>query len=280
MSRIEQAWPTILQRLEAVDRGSWLVAAAATVQAFRDDVLTLGFASASDVAKFKKLQAGRGPSEDLRQAIQAELGVRVKYIARHSGHGGPGEQGGGSGGSGDSGGGPGDQGGGPDRPGGSSGPVPPHTQAAGVPATPPPAQRSAPARAQAAPEAAAPVTDWAVAPIPSDPSGAATAVTPGQLAVDDEPEDAASVLIATLAPAREGDVLPAREIETSLPPDDDEREADEEMTAPEAPVQVVAPRLSTVRDDGVERVGEAVVRQVLRATFLREEPFETATRFH
>jgi DNA polymerase-3 subunit gamma/tau len=52
------------------------------------------------------------------------------------------------------------------------------------------------------------------------------------------------------------------------------------MTAPEAPVQVVAPRLSTVRDDGVERVGEAVVRQVLRATFLREEPFETATRFH
>ena len=42
---------------------------------------------------------------------------------------------------------------------------------------------------------------------------------------------------------------------------------------------VVAPRLSAVRDDGVERVGEAVVRQILGATFVREEPYEAPTRF-
>jgi DNA polymerase-3 subunit gamma/tau len=33
-------------------------------------------------------------------------------------------------------------------------------------------------------------------------------------------------------------------------------------------------------DPGPGPEPEAVVRQVLRATFLREEPFETATRFH
>nr|MDQ2698814.1 hypothetical protein [Actinomycetota bacterium] len=33
------------------------------------------------------------------------------------------------------------------------------------------------------------------------------------------------------------------------------------------------------RGNGVQRYGEAVVRQVLGATFVREEPYEPPTRF-
>ncbi|WP_029146407.1 DNA polymerase III subunit gamma and tau [Microbacterium luticocti] len=267
-ARIDAAWPEILQRLEGINRTSWLIACTAAVVDFADDVLTLSFASAADVARFKKLQAGSGPSEDLRQAIQAVVGIRVKYIARHGG-----APGGGAGG------------------GSAPAPPAPDVPAASVPTgrdtAPRPAAGTAEPRPAAgratAPAAPAPVTDWAVAPIPPDPGpeSAPNDSAPGGFAVDDDPEDAAAspVRTATLAPPREGEVLPPREIVTSLEPDDDEREADE-MVAPEASVPVVPPQLNAaVRDDGVERVGEAVVRQVLGATFLREEPYESPTRF-
>ena len=39
------------------------------------------------------------------------------------------------------------------------------------------------------------------------------------------------------------------------------------------------PPLVTTRNDGVQRYGEAVVRQMLGATFVREEPYEPPTRF-
>jgi DNA polymerase-3 subunit gamma/tau len=262
LERIHEAWPDVLRRLEAIDRSSWLVACAASATAFADDVLTLNFASAADVAKFKKLQAGAGPSEDLRQAIKATLGVRVKYIARHTEAGGPAS------------GGPGD--GGPGR-----GPAPTHPAAPAPSGNAPSTARPAPRPSVASPDRggptaaqAAPVTDWAVAPIPQD-----TEARAGQFAVDDEPEDAASARsrVATLAPPREGEVLPTREVETSVEPDDDEREA-EELGEQPAPIGYIPP-VATIRDDGVERVGEAVVRQVLGATFLREEPYESPTRF-
>ena len=52
-------------------------------------MLTLSFQSQSDVAKFKKLSAGAGPSEDLRQAILGVIGIRVKYLAKHDSEAGP-----------------------------------------------------------------------------------------------------------------------------------------------------------------------------------------------
>ncbi|MCR2827621.1 DNA polymerase III subunit gamma and tau, partial [Microbacterium sp. zg.Y909] len=82
-AHVRDAWPEILKRLEGVSRTSWLLATVARVAAFDDDVLTLVFQSQADVAAFKKLQAGQGPSEDLRGVIQQVLGIRVKYIARH-----------------------------------------------------------------------------------------------------------------------------------------------------------------------------------------------------
>ena len=66
----------MLGRLESTSRSSWLIASGARVAELEDDVLTLSFQSQSDVAKFKQLSAGAGPSEDLRQAILAVLGIR------------------------------------------------------------------------------------------------------------------------------------------------------------------------------------------------------------
>ncbi|WP_019181595.1 hypothetical protein [Microbacterium yannicii] len=64
--------------------------------------------------------------------------------------------------------------------------------------------------------------------------------------------------------------------------DDDELDVAPETQA-DAPVPpTVAPPLTpvtTMRTGGVQRYGEAVVRQMLGATFLREEPYEPPTRF-
>ncbi|GAA3760679.1 hypothetical protein GCM10022240_11630 [Microbacterium kribbense] len=319
-ARMDDSWPTILERLEGVNRASWLVATAATVVDFADDVLTLSFDSASDVAKFKKLQAGAGPSEDLRQAIHGVLGIRVKYLARHvvagTGHGpadgrdqssanptaapGRGRQA------------PADaprpHSGGPAAPAGSapaepsapagsfaatgsapagspgaagsaradepSASAPRSTPGASAPVSPPrstPAGSARPAPPRSAPASAAPVTEWAVATIPTGGDDALA------LPVDDDPEDVASPLIATLAPPHEGDVLAAGDIEAPGESDDDDPTDAAVSAAP--PRAAPRPPQASTRDDGVQRVGEAVVRQILGATFVREEPYESPTRF-
>lgn len=254
VQRMRDAWPEVLARLEHISRTSWLLASNAEVAGLDDDVLTLSFASQADVAKFKQRAAGGGPSEDLRQAILAVLGIRVKYLAKHDGPAAP--------------------------------PAPP-----AAPAEPPaspasPRSSVAPTRASA-PAAAAPVTEWAVAPIPTDAEapppdpGPPAMSAPGQFAVDDEPEEAARARVATLAPAREGDVLRASEVEASIEPDDELESPDTVAEAPVPPVVATPlPPVVTTRNDGVQRYGEAVVRQMLGATFLREEPYEPPTRFN
>jgi DNA polymerase-3 subunit gamma/tau len=131
------------------------------------------------------------------------------------------------------------------------------------------------------------VTEWAVASIPTgvaDDVDPAPSALGSSLAVDDEPEEAATesarARTATLAPVREGDVLPAADVEPSFETDD-ESEAEPDLDIPVPPV-VVPPmaRASQTRSDGVQRYGEAVVRQVLGATFVREEPYEPPTRFN
>ncbi|HEY9424117.1 MAG TPA: DNA polymerase III subunit gamma and tau, partial [Microterricola sp.] len=93
--------------------------------------------------------------------------------------------------------------------------------------------------------------------------------------------------VATVAPPREGDVLPARETASSAAPDDDGDDADEypdtDAAAGDLAPPTAAPSLApavTTRNDGVQRYGEAVVRQVLGATFVREEPHQQPTRFN
>lgn len=84
LQRMKDAWPEILEVVQKTKMTAWLIAYTAQVRALKDDVLTLSFPSQNDVDSFKMTgQAGQpGVSEYLRQAIQQVLGLRVKYIAR------------------------------------------------------------------------------------------------------------------------------------------------------------------------------------------------------
>ncbi|WP_454132342.1 DNA polymerase III subunit gamma and tau [Microbacterium lacticum] len=299
IGQVRDAWPEVLQQLEPVSRSSWMLATAATPVAFQDDVLTLVFQSQADVAAFKKLAGGKGPSEDLRGAILAVLGVRVKYVARHEPTPGAGDGGASAGPAAPGPGGepatapstsdghpaapaasaPAPQASAPATPRGGDGPAP------GVPAS----TRPAPARSASAPSGAAPVTEWAVATIPSGDADGAPAP---QFAADDEPEDAAAVPARTLTLQRDGDVMPYADVppddedDVPPPPDDDApvppRLPVAAQQAPRAAAaeSAVATRTPSARGNRIERVGEAVVRQVLGATFIREEPHTPATRFN
>lgn len=82
IERIVASWPTVLAHLEKINRNSWLLATGVEPLAFDADreVLTLGFHSAEDVGRFRGTVPGAGPSDHLREAIEATVGVRVKYL--------------------------------------------------------------------------------------------------------------------------------------------------------------------------------------------------------
>lgn len=270
--RVRDAWPAVLKRLEGISRTSWLLATAVQPLAYdgESEVLTLGFTSQHDVAKFKGTTPGSGPSDHLRTAIEQEVGVRVKYLPA-----------------------PMPPGGAPRQPASSGSAAPADTAPASEPAS------ARPSRPQTR-AAAAPVTEWAVAPIPTTAAAAPAA----PLAVDEEPED---VEAAPAAPTPPADGRIDRD-EPPLPGDDDAPAFDEEppydpayeppapydrppspratpAAAPQAAARTVpaaAPPVVVERTPaagGVQRYGEAVIRQVLGATFLREEPYEPPTRF-
>jgi DNA polymerase-3 subunit gamma/tau len=99
------------------------------------------------------------------------------------------------------------------------------------------------------------------------------------LAVDDEPDEATAVAPAAV---HEGAVLPPREVTPSVPAPDEVDDDDvippvDEVEAPIPPV--VVPRMAPL-SGGVQRYGEAVVRQMLGATYVRDEPYEPPTRFN
>ncbi|OIJ32719.1 DNA polymerase III subunit gamma and tau [Microbacterium sp. LCT-H2] len=267
--RVRDAWPAVLKRLEGISRTSWLLATAVQPLAYdgESEVLTLGFTSQHDVAKFKGTTPGSGPSDHLRTAIEQEVGVRVKYLPA-----------------------PMPPGGAPRQPASSGSAAPADTAPASEPAS------ARPSRPQTR-AAAAPVTEWAVAPIPTTAAAAPAA----PLAVDEEPEE---VEAASAAPTPPADGRIDRD-EPPLPGDDDAPAFDEEppydpayeppapydrppspRATPAAAPQAAAPAAAapvvverTPAAGGVQRYGEAVIRQVLGATFLREEPYEPPTRF-
>jgi DNA polymerase-3 subunit gamma/tau len=272
LGHLRDAWPEILAQLEVASRASWLVVSTATVRAFDDDVLTLSFRAAGDLNAFKTRTPDGGASEDLRQSIQTVLGVRVKYLARLDG----------------------------DGPGGSGPGAPPRGPAGGSDAPRVGASSNAPSAPRSTAPYTASVTEWAVAPIPSADvagSGAHGTITPSAapptggslasaglastaLAVDDEPDEATAPP-ETFA-VHPGVVLPPREVTPSVPApeevdDDDVIPPADDVEAPLPPV--VVPRMAPLRG-GVQRYGEAVVRQVLGATYVRDEPYEPPTRFN
>lgn len=281
--RIRSAWPTVLTRLETISRTAWLMVT--TIQPLdyetTTEVLTLGFAGPQDVTRFKGPTPGPGPSDHLRTAIEQELGVKVKYKPA------------------------------PLPPVGATAPP------AGAPATPPaPASEPAPRPSALS---SSPVTEWAVAPIPKgnetpqtplpvddEPAEVESAASAPQPPVDgrvsdDEPplpdddeapyEDeppydpsdepgpagysaapasASAPSSATSPSAASAPSAPAASAVVSAP-------TPQASAAPQAPVVTARSAVP----DGIQRYGEAVIRQVLGATFVREEPYEppTATRF-
>jgi len=271
--RIRSAWQAVLKRLESISRTAWLMVTAIQPLAYETDteVLTLGFAGPQDVTRFKGPTPGPGPSDHLRTAIEQELGVKVKY---------------------------------------KPAPLPP--AAAAVPSTAAPATPASEPAPRPSALSSSPVTEWAVAPIPK---GNETPQTP--LPVDDEPAEVESAASAPQPPV-DGRVS---DDEPPLPDDDQAPDEDEppydpsdepgpggygaapaSASAPSAPAasavvstptpqeSQAAARLApqapvvtarSVAPEGIQRYGEAVIRQVLGATFVREEPYEppTATRF-
>jgi len=349
--RISAAWSAVLDRLASASRSSWLVATGTQPLAYDPDsgVLTLGFASAADVPKFKGTKPGQGPSDHLRTAIEQELGITVKYLPAPL---------------------PPSGGGSAPRP---APPAPaPQQPVAGddAPAagwanpmsapesigdsargggsgvgSPAASGGRAPAASASSRSAAAAVTEWAVAPIPTSapetPAGAVlTAPAPAapvstaptttvqqQFPVDEEPADAEASASAPQPPV-DGAIDSPPEVDyppfDDAPPYDDEPPYDpaydgpqddprasasygrgpsapaRAMSAPATPAQAAsapmasaqassatepraaAPVVSRVAPvaGGVERRGEAVIRQVLGARFLREEPYQPPTRFN
>ena len=78
-SSLKAAWPEILDILAKQSRSAWAVAFTTKVIDYQDDVLTLLFQSQNDVDAFKGSQ---GAAEVLRQVINEQFGVVVKYRAK------------------------------------------------------------------------------------------------------------------------------------------------------------------------------------------------------
>ncbi|WP_091028785.1 DNA polymerase III subunit gamma and tau [Microbacterium oxydans] len=284
---IRASWPAVLTRLEGISRTSWLLATAVQPLAYVTDteVLTLGFTSQHDVAKFKGTTPGSGPSDHLRSAIEHELGVRVKYLPAPMPAGGAPRQSAASG---------------------------PSAPADSAPASEPASAGSS--RSQVRGASASAVTEWAVAPIPTahEEPASAPPVPSSPLPVDEEPEEVEAAASAPVPPSdgavdRDEPPLPGYD---EAPAFDDEppydpsyeppvsqqsapRQAPPQQAAPQqpAPLQAASPQQRAAAAPpvvierapsvgGVQRYGEAVIRQVLGATFLREEPYEPPTRFN
>ncbi|WP_334150074.1 DNA polymerase III subunit gamma and tau [Microbacterium sp.] len=304
-SHLTAAWPAVLTRLEGISRTSWLVVTAVQPLAYDTDseVLTLGFASQHDVGRFKGTTPGSGTSDHLRTAIEQELGVRVKYLPAPLPAGGatrapqtP------------------SNGAAPAAPAKDLAGLKDSSPTDAAPKNSS-TKDAAPAgaRPQARSSSAPAVTEWAVAPIPAGEVPRTAPEAP--LPVDDEPEEVEAAASAP-TPPHDGSIDRS---EPPLPGDDEAPDFDDEppydpsyepapsggppprnqspqgsaapqrASAPQpaaravaAPAQRAAAPVVTERSPsagGVQRYGEAVIRQVLGATFVREEPYEPPTRF-
>jgi len=227
LQQLRDAWPEILDAVQGIKRGSWMVVYTSTPRAYdgANEVLTLTFPSDNDVQSFRQSQgAGESVSEHLRQAIVQVLGVRVKFIARVEGGA------------------------------GQSAPAPtvesPGEPEARPSAEAPPVQAEAPHDRPAA-------TGWNVAPIP----GSAPAAPPSD---DDTPPPGDE---EPPPPEDEPDAAPAPA--PRKPPA--QRDASRGGRPPSAPATSANPNRPG-------RYGEAVVREVLKASFIEEVQLTPADR--
>jgi len=297
---LRAAWPRVIAQVERASRSTWLVLQAASPAGVQDDIVRLAFTNPGDLAQFKTRAAdGSGPSADLRDAIEQVCGMRVRFVAKHI----PGD------------GGPGGTAGPQDPPAGGAPAAPPAPRASS--ATEPSATAPSTTAPSAVPSAAAPstaATGWVVAPIPGGSSTAAPPVAAPETAPargSETPAPPAPAPPASEPPAQDPDVQRpavqrpvAPEAQTpptpaasgygapavAPPPFAGAGEAIPDDEVPpdpydEYPLEEPGPAAPTVQsrqvqlDEGVQRYGEAVVRQKLGAIFLHEEDYTPPTRF-
>ncbi|HEV7184923.1 MAG TPA: DNA polymerase III subunit gamma and tau, partial [Leifsonia sp.] len=238
--QVKDAWPQILDAVQKAKRSAWMVVFTAQVRSLEGDVLTLSFPSDNDVASFRQQQAGGalGVSEYLRQAIVDILGIRVKYIARAEGS--------------------------------SSGPAGPSGPTSAPAAPSAPSGAGAPPAEPASAAVRAATTEWAVVAIPGSGAPTPARASVGTLEREPEPLD---------------DSAPPEEIEPPEEPPLPEEPLGEwaaEPTAagspPARPAASAAPaagaRTPTFQEP--QRYGEAVVREILGATFIEEQAAPSA----
>lgn len=264
LQRMKDTWPEILEVVQKAKMTAWLVAYTAQVRALKDDVLTLSFPSQNDVESFKMPgTAGQpGVSEHLRQAIQQVLGLRVKYIARVEPRAVAPEA---------------------ERAATEAPPAPAPSDrsapsaastdgdgwaTAAIPADPAPAVESAAAPAAAAPAAAAPGA--AAEPRPERPSPAERP-SADEPPFDEEPPEEDMPPVEPPMPGSWATVTPPGEPPVAAEPIAPPRAG----AAPERPAPPARPVTRTTRAataDGRQRYGEAVVREILGAQFIEEQP--------
>jgi DNA polymerase-3 subunit gamma/tau len=287
LKQIRDAWPEVLASLQRTKRTAWMAALSAQVLEYRaDDVLVLGFASQSDVQGLRSGTGNQNSAELLRTAIHEVLGVTVKFLPRVVGANAT-----------------------PD-PAANEAAVPPQGSAPAAGATTHPAQpvdrpapntpapKTAPAPKAAAPVAtgasvpAGPVDSWATVAIPRDPAPEAEVAR----GTESRPRAATMIAEREVVPEAPDDAPPIDE--RDAPPEDTEPPFDagpEPEVVVEASVSTSAPSVATTAaraqpapakaapskprrapatraatDDGLQRYGEAVVREVLGATFIEE----------
>ena len=82
LAELLDVWPAILEELET-SKGSWVVVNSARPALLEGDVLTLEFSEQMWVDRFKENPtSGKAVFEDLREAIQGALGVRLRFVPR------------------------------------------------------------------------------------------------------------------------------------------------------------------------------------------------------
>jgi len=133
--------------------------------------------------------------------------------------------------------------------------------------------RSAPTGNEASAAPAAPAAPQRDASTESPVSAASIAAPAAQAPA--APRQPAAPVAAPAVPAAPGAFIPADPDPEPEPPEPEDYAPYE----PEPPRGPTVQRRQVNVPDGVERRGEAVVRQLLGATFLHEEPYESNTRF-
>ncbi|TPW73457.1 DNA polymerase III subunit gamma and tau [Schumannella sp. 10F1B-5-1] len=306
LQQVRDAWPEVLEVVQESNRRAWMVAMTGVVRDFHDEVLTLTFPSQRDIEGFRgsAQQALESPSEQLRSAIQKVLGVRVKYIVKPvdgpaapaAGGSRPAEPA-------------------APRGGASSAPAAPATPSsaptgagagasasttsaggwnvARIPDSDPSAPAADPDPAPAS--AAAGAATSAATPAPAEPGGidAAGWAAPGlggspgfSAAADaaDQAGDSAAKASAGDAPS-DDDAPP--DYDAPPPPDDGvSRPAARSSAAASMPTAAAAPAARRTPPTAPrrpaapqgQRYGEAVVREILNATFIEEHQIESKVR--